>query len=428
MTVAVRKTQTLAKQDLDLDVTYQGDVVTELFDPIHSYKVIQRTEDAYLQPCSMCDREQQARYRVTIINLTTRQTFFVGRVCLEKFGVTYDELDKSTVLLALLARTWQAFKHHGGGDADFASTREAVEDMLDWLSYIADRGVKPYKEAAGAVARILGDLAHINDYKADVFALQAFVGVAYESQYKRDALRDRTIAAIHHPLLSTRERYSAERVLGFSDFTWDEVRALSEKLRTINGKPVPLRIRKVPAWDHASRTEYHEALRTYAEGRLQDLSENDTTRRPDEFLYEMRKLVQNVRNKGGYYELVFESSSFASVQRMQLPASLRQSIETMSAVLLMSAEPASYLRYTRTTDTHHSVGAMQRAAQQDDERDDDRPDRAPQERFYRAVILYVPDHYSPSYEMWARHGGFKKGRKHLEDLTSELLASSGGDE
>lgn len=129
MTVAVRKTQTLAVEDLDLDVTYQGDLVSELFDPLHSYKVVQRTEDAYLQPCSLCDREQQARYRVTIVNTTTGQTFFVGCVCLKKFGVTYEELDKSTVLLAMLARTWQAFKHRGGGDADFATTREAVEDM-----------------------------------------------------------------------------------------------------------------------------------------------------------------------------------------------------------------------------------------------------------------------------------------------------------
>lgn len=151
--------------------------------------------------------------------MTTGQTFFVGRVCLEKFGVTYDELDKSTVLLAMLARTWQAYKHRGGGDVDFATTREAVEDMHNWLSYIADRGVKPYGEAAGAVARILGDLTHINDYKTDVYALRAFVGIAYESQYKKDVLRNRTIAATHHPLLPPNERYTAGKVLGFSDFT-----------------------------------------------------------------------------------------------------------------------------------------------------------------------------------------------------------------
>lgn len=217
MTSAARKTQTLARQDLDLNVTYRGDLISKLFNPDHSYKVVQRTEDAYLQPCSMCDREQQARYRVTIVNTTTGQTFFVGRVCLEKFNVTYDELDKSTVLLALLARTWQAYKHRSGEMADFASTREAVEDMHHSFLSLANQSIKPFKEAADAVGRILADLAHINGYRTDVSSLQNLIGIAYETQHRKAVLNDRIVALSHHPLLTPHERSEAAKVLRVED-------------------------------------------------------------------------------------------------------------------------------------------------------------------------------------------------------------------
>lgn len=424
MTSTTRKTQTLAVQDLDLDVTYQGDLISKLFNPNHSYKIVQRTEDAYFQPCSLCDREQQARYRVTIVNTTTGATFFVGRVCLEKFGVTYDELDKSTVLLAVLARTWLAYKRRSGEVADFDSTREAVEDMHRWFLTLANQDIKPFKEAAGAVGRILADLARINDYRTDVSSLQILISIGYETQHRKAVLDDRIVALSHHPLLAPHERSEAAKVLGVEDAEWHQIRAVSETLRAIRGKSVPLKIKRVPAWDSSSPAEYHEALRAYADERLQNLTESENGRRPDEFLDVIRKLVQSLKSKGGFYELVFESSSLGSVQRLQLPASLRQSIESASGVFLMAAVPSSYLRYAKTTDTYHSVGAMQKAAQQDDGRDDKRPDTAPQERFYRAVVLYVPDYYLPSYGAWARYGGIKTGRKHLEDLTSELLSGS----
>ncbi len=85
----------------------------------------------------MCDRENQARFRVTILNATTGEIFYAGRDCLEKyFGVTFDELGKNT---ALLARTWQAYKNYAGDETDFNSTREAVQDMHHSFLFVAKK-------------------------------------------------------------------------------------------------------------------------------------------------------------------------------------------------------------------------------------------------------------------------------------------------
>lgn len=378
MALAATKTKTLTIEDLDLDVTYQGELVSKQLNPRHSYKVVQRSEDAFFQHCSMCDRERQARYRATILNVTTGETFHVGRMCLEKhFGVTYDELGKSTVLLAVLARTWQAYKQHVGEETNFATTREAVEDMHHWLSFLANQNIKPFKEAADAVGRISGDLAHINDYRTDVNSLRNLIAIAYENTLKKDVLNDRIVSLVYHPLLNPYERREAEKVLRAENVAWHQVRALSETLGAIHGKNVPVKIRRVPAWNFASQVEYHEALRVYADERLQNLDYSDRTHDAHKFLDVMRQTIQKLRSNGGFHELVFESSTFTNVKHLVLYTPLLRFIEAAGGVYLMAAEPTSYLRYATTSATYHSASAMMRAEQQDEGRDDDRPDRKP---------------------------------------------------
>ena len=158
MASAAVKTKTLTRQDLDLDATYQGDLRTELFNPSHSYHITEKTEDAYFQSCAICGRTRQARFRVTCVNLTTGETFYMGLDCLEKhFGITEEELDKNTLLLAGLARVWEAYVREIGQEAEFSSTREAVEDMFHKFSQLALKKTL-FVGAAAALRHILDDL------------------------------------------------------------------------------------------------------------------------------------------------------------------------------------------------------------------------------------------------------------------------------
>lgn len=419
MAVAAVKTKKLTQQDLDLDATYQGNLRSEFLDPNHSYRVVKRIEDAYLQPCALCAREQQARIRIGIVNATVGTTFYVGRVCLLKhFGLTEKDLEKSTVILTTLARVWEAYARKTGQEATFSSTREAVEDMFQKFFLLSSRKAL-FMGAVAALRRILDDLAHINDYRPDVTALQNLVGILFEAQLKPYVLADRIVAATHHPLLGPHERANAGRVLRFEDVTWPQLRNFTETFRAVANKSIPIKIKQVPIYNFGEFDDYLIELKAHADTRLAALDADDKTYRPDEYYQKVRDKAAALKATPGYCELVFESSSLSSLERLQLPSSIEKTLGDV--VYLISPSPKSYIRYHHISRKFNSAAAMQRAAQQDDK---DENTREPEKRYYRSVILYRPDPYLPCYAKWQKYGGVKNGREHLEDLTRELLAAS----
>ena len=251
-----------------------------------------------------------------------------------------------------------------------------------------------------------------------MIALQNLVGILYETQFKPAVLGDRIAAATYHPLLGPYARANAERVLRLKNATWAQLKNYTETLGSVARKPIPIRIKQVPVYNFGDEGDYQKALEAHANARLAALDARDRTYHADEYYQKVREKAGALKDTPGYCECVFESPSFSSLERLQLPASVERALG--GVVYLISPTHTSYIHY-HVTRKFTSAAAMQRADQHEDSDDDI---REPQERFYRSVILYHPDPYLPCYVKWQKYGGVKNGREHLEDLTRELLATS----
>lgn len=428
MALSGERSKTLYIEDCEHDISYQGDRITEYLDPTHSYKATQITVDAYDQRCDVCGRAEQAQFRVTFVNLTRDVTLYMGRICLKKyFGVSDSELRHSTFLLARLARAWETYCYAvGRKHTAFATTREAAEHMRDAFQRAKEQP-QLFHPAAEALKRILVDLAYINSYKTDIYTLINLLSLLHERQRYPELLKDRGIATAHHPLLNEGEQDNAHLILSWRDVTWKRLRQLGIDLERIRRKPLPLRVKQLPVYQYPDEAAYHHALQKYATQRLTELTEQDKPYRADLFQDVVRKALDNLkRAKSGFVELVFESYSDRTVDRLNLWRTLDVTVKSIGATCLRS-DPTSYIEYPKRRE-YTNADAIFRASQQEDAENEGEgvtevtpePDPEPRTVFYRNFVFYVPDFYSKTYEVWSRYGGYEDGRTRFENLLSEF--------